>query len=727
MNKMRLSVDPSKIPSDLRNNTSLLAKVLVLVGITAMIYSTDLGVVFTKALSFSAGNITNYVLVIPLLILFVLHRKRKILIATATWRTANRDSLRLDDVIGATLCAIAVTVYVIGSTTFYSLEYHLISLPVFVAGGIMLLFNVATLRHSFMALILLAYLQPPPAELLAELAADMSWSSAVLVQYMLGAVGLPISLDASFGAPALVIQDANGARIPFYVGEPSSGTYSIVGLSVFSIFVAYILRGKLWKRALVLVVGFPVFYLLNAIRIAAIISIWYTSGEAAAESFHVVSGSVMSAVGTLVLLFFADLVLRLGIRGPSRKDQKCPSCEKSLAAGESLCLLCGRVLKRPTTRINSQLVSRMFLFVLISGLVIAAQIAAIQGITRIEASQLTLYNLNIATIKGPETASYFFPSIEGWDLKYAYRDAKIEKILNQDASLAYRYTSNATTATGGKPTILAGLQISRTLHTWEGSLLVYPSKFGRPQATVLDIGWIDITDDKKGRFFAYKKPGLDTTEAVLYWTDKRELRFNSGLEPRNVQIILWANLDSLARMGVIENSSDTEKTKEILLSLARPIIAYWEEISISSLSLRTVDAIITKRPYIPFGITLAIAALFSLAILSKQSSLQKSNKKLYDQIEVGEEKLILDALIGTKKGTGHLVTGEAIVESHPDLSSNVNNSPRFTDMFAQIRNLGLIKERIVSYYDEPMLVWRPNFLVRDDKLDMIKRLELLFR
>ena len=160
----------------------------------------------------------------------------------------------------------------------------------------------------------------------------------------------------------------------------------------------------------------------------------------------------------------------------------------------------------------------------------------------------------------------------------------MEKILNQDASLAYRYTSNTTTATGGKPGIDVGLQISRTLHTWEGSLLVYPSKFGRPSATVVDIGWIDVTDDKKGRFFAYKKPGVNVTEAVLYWTDKRELRLDSGIESRNVQTILHVNMDFLTRIGAIKSTTDTEGTKELLISLAKPIMKFWDEISISSLA-----------------------------------------------------------------------------------------------------------------------------------------------
>ncbi len=169
----------------MHDNSTLIVKSAVLIAAVMVIYGSDLSVVFGKALTFSAGNITNYVLVIPILILFVLHRKRKVLLTVATWDNRAWRSLRIDDVLGAALCAVAVIVYVIGSTTLYSLEYHMFSLPVFVAGATMLLFNIATFRHLFISVVLLAYLQPPPAELLAELSADMSWSSAVVVEFML--------------------------------------------------------------------------------------------------------------------------------------------------------------------------------------------------------------------------------------------------------------------------------------------------------------------------------------------------------------------------------------------------------------------------------------------------------------------------------------------------------------------------------------------------------------
>jgi hypothetical protein len=72
--------------------------------------------------------------------------------------------------------------------------------------------------------------------------------------------------------------------------------------------------------------------------------------------------------------------------------------------------------------------------------------------------------------------------------------------------------------------------------------------------------------------------------------------------------------------------------------------------------------------------------------------------------------LLLDAIADTNsRSRSKIMTGEAIVDRQPDLSSNKGTAPRFIDMFAQIRNIGLIKERIHSDYDEPVLVWKPNF------------------
>ena len=698
-----------------RDQRTAVVKVMLIGIAVLLIYGNDLYVTFSRAVSFNAGNISNYVLVIPFLILFVLYRKRRIILAVTTLPDGHKKSPSLDDVLGATLCFIAITVFFLGSSTFYSLEYHLLSLPIFIAGAVMLLFNIETTRQVLIAIILIAYLQPPPTEVVAELAADLSWASAVVVQYILSGIGLPIGLDASFGAPALVVQGTEGARIPFYVGEPSSGTFSLVGLSVFSLFVAYILRGPFWKRAIVVVAGFPLFYLLNTMRIATIISIWYTSGELAAESFHVVSGMTMSAVGTVILLIFADRVLKLRFRdNKNQKALRCSYCEKSLSIGESLCVLCGRMTKPIRSKLSAPMIGRMALLILISGLVVFGQVTAIRANESF--AQSSLSTLDISTIKGPETTAYFFPELEGWDLSYAYRDTVVEKILNQDATLAYRYSRNDLNTESMNPSglnILAGLQISRTLHTWEGSLLIYPSKFGRPTATVYALETVDIGDNKQGRLFVYQKPESELTEAVLYWTDQRELRFGSGFESRNVQIILWASVNSLVKEGAIKNLQDIEGIKELLLSLAIPISSHWDNIAMSSKGARVIDLFISERPYIPIAAIVLGASIMLIIIYSRNMSRHKLYRLMYERIKAGDEKTILD-LIRNAKATERL-TGRAIAERNLNLTGEGNGMAKLFKLLVQIRNVGFIKGKILSDSDEPLLVWKTNFPINKSK------------
>src|SRR3989442_14554114 len=118
---------------------------------------------------------------------------------------------------------------------------------------------------------------------------------------------LPIfSLDSSFGSPAIVIEGINGTKTPFFVGEPSSGVFSTIGLSLFAIFVAYIIRGPTWKRVVLFAAGFPLFYLLNTFRIAIVLSLWYLWGENVSEAYHTISGSSMVAIGTFIILLIAE-------------------------------------------------------------------------------------------------------------------------------------------------------------------------------------------------------------------------------------------------------------------------------------------------------------------------------------------------------------------------------------------------------------------------------------
>jgi len=468
---------------------SIAIRVGILLTATLLIYKQDFSIILGKALSFSAGNISNYVLIIPVLVAYIIYRKRNILWTTALHQNRERNSMRLDEVVGITLCLLAIVFYLYGSTQFYSLEYHVLSLPIFVAGATMLLFNIKTFRHVLIAIILLAYLQPPIGEVVGELAADLSWASAVMVQGILSTFGMPVTLEASYGAPALVVETVTAGKVPFFVGEPSSGIYSTIGLSLFSLFFGYISRGPIWRRAIIFAVGFPIFFFLNMLRIATIMTLWFFFGEGIAESFHVVSGTIMVAIATVIILFFGEKILRLQIRTRRIHREECRACEKCRTMDESLCLYCGMVLKRIRKKVDMRTVGRMTLLVFIASLVMVNQIT----VNTVSAAT-GISELDIRSIEGPETTQYFLPEVDNWNLRFTYRDTRVEKVLNQDAALAYIYTKNATSDTNLKPTLFSGIQISTGVHTWESSLLTYPSRFGRPTATIIELKDINISD-----------------------------------------------------------------------------------------------------------------------------------------------------------------------------------------------------------------------------------------
>lgn len=690
--------------SIIQNNITLAIKTGILLAATILIYLQDLSIVFGNAVTLSAGNITNYVLVIPFLIAYVLYRKRKILRVTASLQERQRSIVHLDEVIGITLCLIAIIMYVYGSSTLYSLEYHIFSLPIFVAGSTMLLFNIKTFRHAIFAIVLLAYLQPPPGEFVSEFAADLSWGSAVMVQGMLNTFGMPITLEATYGAPALLIEKPDGTKIPFFVGEPSSGVYSTVGLSLFALFVAYIIRGAIWKRAVIFVAGFPIFFLLNMLRIATIISLWYTFGEGAAESFHIVSGSVMVAIGTIIILLFGEKILRVNIRTQRIQREQCPACQKSLAMGESLCLFCGRLLKQLTQNFNTRSVSRMGILILIASMVTVSQMP-----TETASAETSLSNLDISSIEGSETTQYFLPQVEGWDLKYAYRDLRVEKVLRQDAALAFMYiakdsNSNTTTA---KPTIFSGIQISTGRHTWEASLLLYPSKFGRPTATVIELKDVDIAKDQKAKLFIYQRPGSNLTEAVLYWFEKVQLRFGSQFEARNVQILLWAYTDTLARYGLIEGVNDTEGIEALFLSLAKPISSYWDQASLQLKRITATDALVNQQPYALMSAIIIPALLILARYHNRTMLLQRANKKAFEQLTLSDEKLVITTIVDPARQ--NKPTGESIANAYRKLTGKSITENNLVEMLELARNIGLIKKEISCHADEPLLVWKPNF------------------
>jgi len=692
------------------NHKVLLIKTAAILIISTQIYYSDLSLIFGKALQFSEGNISNYVLTIPFLVAFVIYRKRKVLTVTHLIRASLRNTFRIDDILGITLCAAAMMLYTFGSQTLYSLEYHIMSFPVFLAGSTMFLFDIATFRQAIFAIMLTAYLQPPPGFLVSEIAADLSWSAAILVEAFLRLVGMNITLDSSLGAPALLLTMAGGQKIPFFVGEPSSGVFSTIGLTLFALFVSYITRGKLWKRSIVFVIGFPVFYLLNVARISTILSLWYLFGQDVAETYHIVSGSIMVAIGSIILLLASEKMLKLTMRVKSRVKKRCPACERSLANNESLCLYCGSLLKKHDHNIKNAL-SRIAALSLLGILVLSASIIS-QPATAVNSSKLS--QLDISKAEGSETTNYFLPSMQGWDLSYAYRDKRIESVLNQDLALAFRYVKNDSALPtnsvlmSSSRNVFASVQISTGHHVWEDSLVIYPSRIGRPSATILEISDHDISKDTVGKFLLFKRVGASTTEAVFYWFERVPLRFGQNFENRNVMISLWANTEGLARGGLIKSSDDIEGIKQMYFPMAKTITAFWTKQSAQVISNEVVLAFIREHIVALMALVISPALILLLHHLIRKAGLRKVNKRLYEQLGA-QDRSLLAVFTSQDKQFEHGITGELMSKSYQTIMNKQISEAEMSERLRNARKAGLIKEQISSIYDEPLLIWKPLF------------------
>ncbi|TLY01468.1 MAG: exosortase/archaeosortase family protein [Thaumarchaeota archaeon] len=701
------------IVQTLLDNKVLLFKAAVIISAVIVLYYSDLSLIFGNALKFTTGNITNYVITIPFLSAFIIYRKRNVLRVSATLDRGNRlQRIRLDDVVGVTLCGVAVILYLAGSATLYALEFHVLSLPIFLVGSTIIVFNFGTLRHAFVAIMLTLYLQPPPGEIISELAADLSWTSAVIVEGLMAPLGLPISLDSSFGSPALVIEGINGTKTPFFVGEPSSGVFSTIGLSLFAIFVAYIIRGPAWKRVVLFAAGFPLFYLLNTLRIAIVLSLWYLWGENVSEAYHTISGASMVAIGTLIILLVGEKALKLNIRSPKIPLDKCNICDKCLMAHESMCLACGRVLGKMKQTLGKS-IERMAVVIFIA--LIATSLVVTSTYSGNASKKLS--DLDITKIVGPETTEYLLPQISGWDLKYAYRDSRIESILNQDAALAFRYIratpgiGEAGSNSADNPSLYSSIQISTGHHVWEDSLITYPSRVGRPGATLLESGDVVISHDKAGKFLLFKRIGSTSTEAIVYWFERTPLRFGSNFENRNVLISIWANTDSLARKGVIGAADDSASIKDLFLSLARPISKYWDE---QAATLNSGNELLFKfirtNIYALLIICILPFALFWAYREARRASLSSKMHELYRQL-TSEDKYFLEALLQSIRGN-KLSTGNSIAKTYALISKRELSDDQLANMLHVARRTGLAAEAIASVNDESLLVWKMNFKVK---------------
>ena len=111
-----------------RSSLALTLKVATLTIATLTIYYQDLTIIMNDALQ---SEITNYMLAIPLILAYLIYRKRKMLRAVIPIENQNqpKETKHLPTIAGLLLCTAAITFYWYGSYTFTPLEHHMAPYP----------------------------------------------------------------------------------------------------------------------------------------------------------------------------------------------------------------------------------------------------------------------------------------------------------------------------------------------------------------------------------------------------------------------------------------------------------------------------------------------------------------------------------------------------------------------------------------------------------------------
>ena len=655
----------------------------VIVFAVIAVYFQDLSLVYADSLQYEGYS---YILLIPVLIVYLLYRKRNILAATVLDEGKSHGSTRyLPTFAGFLMCLTAFAIYVFGSQTFSPLQYHLISLPIFAAGLILVFFNTITLRQAIFPMVFLAFLIPPPVVFLNNVGSLLSVGSTEAANTIANLVGVTSWISIESGIPAINLIRPDGQPLLLIVDIACSGIYSLVGFVVFAAFFAYIVRDKLWKKIAIVIIGFPLIYFLNIIRITTIVLIGYQLGaELALELFHILGGWVLVFLGTLLLLVIAEKIFKTKIFAKTNKNSQNQHTQFSSAMRPTKLINGSKWLKK---KVQGYTAVKIVIVFLVTLLIVYIQ-SPVFSVTRGPAS------IMIQTSSGQEGNLELLPQIEGYDLRFLYRDIDFEQLSGQDFSLAFKYYPE----NPEDLQVTVAVEIAEStvvLHPWEICLITWAVPKGNQPVISLDLRDIKIQEDPPitARYFAFKEQDQTQIQLVLYYFTTSLLEIDNTTQTKQVKISFIAYFDDPQDLVAMENK---------ILIFAEKTVDYWEPLRKWNLVTTAISQ--NSLPLATIAAVCLIALLpFSWIQMRKQFRINTSTyKKLHPH-----KQRIVDAVRETQNTS--ITTLKNIIYTYQKMTTQTVDNDELLRNLVELEELGLIRTEIKTKQDEPIYIWKTQF------------------
>jgi exosortase len=516
-----------------------LLKLAILVAFLLIIYFQDFG----QMLSLALGNSeVQYVLIVPLVSIFFFYVRRN------GFLFPNKNNI-LKDIIGALTCLLALFIYVYGSYSLYAVELHLLTLPLFASGIIILLFGINTLKTLAFPVILLIFISPFPVIFSNQFGGSLIETTTNISANFLK-LFLPINFSLQPTAIISLVSSA-GQPITFEIAPACSGIYSLISMLFFAVIFLFIVSGSWIKKIAFASLAIITAFLLNILRIVLTVTLGYSLGYGiAVEFFHDFAGIVLLFLGALLLLLVGDKLLKLSFMKETN-----PNCRHTNHG--SICLQCGKVFAFSRTPLNWKRLTAIMLFTLVlTALFLQASASAYNTASSNKNNNISL---NLST--GNTTA---FSGLTGWSTQFSGRDDYTEKYLG------LYYIGNYYLSNSNLSQVNAILELSDAqskFHPWEICINYQTTPMTITQRTDLTLYDQNNTIIKAAKMVS-DVPSNNQTLVLLYWLDSANIEVNGNISPWAIKITLYQTND---------NSVDPTQVGNSLVALGQQLVASWSQ------------------------------------------------------------------------------------------------------------------------------------------------------
>lgn len=656
----------------------------LLLGIIAL-YFQDLSTLFRDALE---NGSTSYVLLVPLILAYLLYRKRKMLRATISTENGDRSGNTKHAAIssGILVCTTAIILYWYGSYTLIPLEYHILTLPIFTAGLTLVLFDPQTLRQAVFPVAFLAFLTPLPPGILDMLSLTLSVTSTQASNALVNLLGIHSTISSESGTPTINIIRPDSTPISFAPDIARSGTYGLVSFLIFAAFVAYIVRGKISKKIVIFFIGLPLIYLLNILRITISVLIGYQSSQQVALGMLDPLGVwLFILICTLILLAIAEKMFRSQIFAKKQRTDICQVCNPHVSTQTAFCTSCGRLVKCSPIRFRIGDAAKILVAALTIALLLPIQspvFALTQGPARIL----------VQTPTGEQGNTEILPQMPGYTTRFLLRDMESENVSGLDLSLVYEYTPQDQT----KKLVWVSVEIAEMqtpLRPWEDCFVILPQSYGNPHSVnQLDLRDVALLENPQivARYFGFQYNGNNRTQLVLYWFESTVLTINNTSAQKQVKLSLIAYPDK---------PEDVPSMEEYLLPFATAIVGYWQPIK----TWAAIAMFVSQNGISLAGIpTTVLVALVILHVFDVRKQ-RRANATAYEKLSKPSQQLV-NIIQKTEKRT--MPTMDKLQTAYQEVTKERVDARQMEYELAKLEKIGVIKRSIVDRQDVPALTWK---------------------